>query len=253
MEDKIWDLIFTVSSRQGSRKRNSHRKFPYLQIFRTHHPVLQVYRDENNEPTGEEKLHKKRIQPLTSRKNDKKALMKETSRRKKMKKLRHFYTKVQDNPDDPLRIFIPQQKFFRKPPPPNAPENEVEKITYTLRLAGRRKHHDQILIFHSVNMFILDEDTRSRLEARLAEVESELEERQVVATRENQVIVERFDQFERLIQIRIDDMIEAELQRRSREEEDLEQRALVDGAQRIAPETELRERRRDRRDRRERE
>ncbi|MCE7742917.1 MAG: hypothetical protein GOP50_10720 [Candidatus Heimdallarchaeota archaeon] len=226
-----WDLIFTVSSRQGSRKRNSKRKYPFLQIFRTHEPVTTIVRDDEDNEI-DRTSSKKKTYPVTRRTNNSKSLMKETSRRKKMKRLRHFYTKVHDTPDDPLRIFIPKQRFYHEPVTADAPEEEREKITYTLRLAGKRRHYDQTLFFHHANMFIITEDTRARLEARMEELEAEIETRGVRDDVSETAMTDRLDQLERIYELRIEEL---------RLREEAEQSLLVDEERRIVREHEIRE------------
>ncbi|MHA2309086.1 MAG: hypothetical protein ACXABJ_07405, partial [Candidatus Heimdallarchaeaceae archaeon] len=163
-----WQLIFALSGRQGCRNRRSNRRYPIVQLFKTREELVSKTTDTE---TGEEteKTIKKWEKPLTKKvMPGEKYIMKEYSKKKKHKKLRHFWTKVEDPPGEPIHLYIGDQ-YFAEEPKPNNPKNERETYTYTLRLAGKRKDFDQILFFHYVNMFIVKDDQLTTIERREAE------------------------------------------------------------------------------------
>ena len=201
-----WQLIFTLSCRPGTGRREKKRKVPYVQIFKTYEAITRKKTDEYGNVYVEK--HKKKSFPLTTRTNKYKhyyidkngneqsvdknsSLMKEASKRKKYKKLRRFYTKIEDTIDDPIRIFLPKQQFRYEPADANSTEEEREKITYTIRLAGKRRYKDPILFFHHANMFIVKEETLAELERRIVELETQDMEALGLSTRVSQLQLQR--------------------------------------------------------------
>jgi hypothetical protein len=171
-----WELIVSLSGRQGKNKR----RFPIIQIFKTYEPILTRFIDEE---TGKEKEEatKRITRPLTKKTNEPKhtSLMLESSKKKRLTRIRKFYTKVIDPPGEPIKIYILKQHFNHPPVGANRPKDERETLTYTFRLAGKRKDFDQTLFFHLANMFIPVQEQRSlaeiRADAFLSERQSELE------------------------------------------------------------------------------
>ena len=193
-----WQLIFALSGRQGYRYKRSKRRYPIVQLFKTRD--YYVSRSDDLE-TGKEiiKTEKKRIRPLT-RKNmpHEHYIMKEFSKKKKHKKLRHFWTKIEDSPDEPIHLYIGGQQFVEEPKP-NSPKSERESYTYTLRLAGKKRDFDQIMFFHYVNMFIVKDEQLTRLERRRRELEDERVAIQELEREEEQRLTEEEEEEERIL------------------------------------------------------
>lgn len=178
--DHEWELIISLSGRQGDRKRRSKRRYPIVQMFKTYEPIITRYTDEE---TGKEKEESsdKIIRPLRKKTNEPKYMspMLESTRKKRLTRIRRHYTKVRDPPGEPIKIYILKQHFSHPPSGANKPKDERETLTYTFRLAGKRRDFDQILFFHQVNMFIPVQEQRSLAQIRtdmyIAERQSELE------------------------------------------------------------------------------